>query len=142
MTTVCHCDDCQRGARLIEMLPGAAPVAERDGGTAYVLYRRDRFTCTKGAEWLRDMRLQAESPTKRVVAGCCNSAMYADFEKGHWISAYRRRVQGAAPPIQMHIQTRFRPKPGPLATDPPSYRTFPPSFLFKLLFTRVAMFFS
>ncbi|HEY4296407.1 MAG TPA: DUF6151 family protein [Paraburkholderia sp.] len=142
LTVVCYCDDCQRGSRQIDALPHAAPVLGADGGTAYVLYRKDRFKCTKGRELLRDLRLKEKSPTRRVVAECCNSAMYLDFEKGHWICAYRARFQEIAPPIQMHIQTRFKPHPDRTSIDVPAYRTFPPRFFVKLLSARIAMFFS
>jgi hypothetical protein len=139
VTVVCYCDDCQRGSRQIETLPSGAPVLGADGGTAYVLYRKDRFECAKGRELLRELRLQEKSPTKRVVAACCNSAMYLDFEKGHWMSVYRARFQGAAPPIQMHIQTRFKPHPDSAPGNIPSHRAFPPLIFAKLLFARIAM---
>jgi hypothetical protein len=139
---VCYCDDCQRGSQQIEALPNAAAVLEADGGTAYVLYRKDRFECIKGRELLQDLRLKESSPTRRVVAGCCNSALYLDFQKGHWVSAYRARFQGAAPPIQMRIQTRFKPGLEQAPGDIPSYRAYPPAFFAKLLFARIAMLFS
>jgi hypothetical protein len=142
VTAVCYCDDCQRGSRQIDALSGAAPVLGDDGGTAYVLYRKDRFECIKGRELLQDLRLKERSPTKRVVAACCNSAMYLDFEKGHWISAYRERFKAAAPPVQVHIQTRFKPQADGAPGAIPAYRTFPPMLLVKLLFTRIAMVFS
>jgi len=43
-SVVCYCDDCQEGSRQIEALPNARPVQDPDGGTAYVLYRKDRVT--------------------------------------------------------------------------------------------------
>ena len=139
LTAVCYCDDCQRGARQIGTLPDAAPVIDADGGTAYVLYRKDRFECAKGRELLRDLRLGESSPTSRVVAGCCNSAMYLDFRKGHWVCAYRGRFRAAAPPIQMHIQTRFRPQSDRAPSNIPAYRAFPPLFFAKILLARIAM---
>ncbi|MBN3851320.1 hypothetical protein G3N58_31535 [Paraburkholderia sp. Ac-20342] len=142
LTVVCYCDDCQRGSRQIDTLPDAAPVLNADGGTAYVLYRKDRFECTKGRELLLDLRLEEKSQTKRVVAGCCNSAMYLDFEKGHWVNVYRARFQAEAPPIQMHIQTRFKPSLDRAPNNIPTYRSFPPLFFSKILFARIAMIFS
>ncbi len=142
MAVACYCDDCQRGSREIQTLPHAPPVLGADGGTDYILYRKDRFECAHGREWLRDLRLKEGSPTRRVVAGCCNSALYLDFEKGHWVSAYRGRFHAAVPPTQMHIQTRFKPHPDSTPGNIPSYRSFPPKFLGKLLFARIAMLFS
>lgn len=139
----CYCDDCQRGSGQLQALPGAAPVLAADGGTAYVLYRKDRFECVQGREWLQDMRLKASSPTRRVVAGCCNAAMYLDFAKGHWLSVYQGRIQGEVPAIQMRIQTRFAPhqghSPGHSPGDVPAYRAFSPGLIAKLLLARVAM---
>ncbi|MCG6856649.1 MAG: hypothetical protein LJE67_01125 [Salaquimonas sp.] len=48
--------------------------------------------CLQGAECLGEHRLKPDSPTRRVVATCCNTAMFADFTKGHWISIYRDRL--------------------------------------------------
>jgi hypothetical protein len=139
LAAACYCDDCQEGSRRIEALPNAPPIRDADGGTEYVLYRRDRLRCSKGRELLRDFRLRDKSPTKRVVAGCCNSAFLVDFEKGHWLSAYRARFEGAAPPLQMRIQTRFRTSNVADATDVPAYRRFPLRFISKLLLARLAM---
>jgi hypothetical protein len=142
LAVACYCDDCQRGGRQIEALPKAAAVLGADGGSEYVLFRRDRFECTKGRELLRDLRLKETSPTKRVVAECCNSAMYLDFQKGHWVAAYRARFLGEAPPVQMHIQTRFKPQSDRAPGTVPAYRAFPPQFFAKILFARIAMIFS
>ena len=54
-----------------------------DGGTEYVLYRKDKVTFKKGKELLLDYRIEGEAFTKRTVASCCNSAMYLEYEKGH-----------------------------------------------------------
>jgi len=68
--------------------------------------------------------------------------MYLDFEKGHWVCTYRVRFQGAVPPIQMRIQTRFTRHPDYSPGDIPTYRAFAPALLAKLLFARIAMLFS
>ena len=53
VSAVCYCDDCRKGADLIEALPGAGVVRDPDGGTAYILFRKDRIACSKGADLLR-----------------------------------------------------------------------------------------
>src|SRR5215470_899873 len=73
---VCYCDDCQAGARQIEALPGAPPVQAPDGGTAYVVYRKDRVQTIEGANLLKALKLRPASPTNRVIASCCNAAMF------------------------------------------------------------------
>ena len=139
LSAACYCDDCQEGARQIEALPNARPVLDPDGGSAYLLYRKDRMNCSKGTEYLRDYRIKNESPTRRVVATCCNSAMLLDFQKGHWFSVYRARFEGNVPPLQMRIQTKFKPENRNISNDVPSYPTYPLKFIAKLMAARVAM---
>ena len=139
LSVACYCDDCQEGARQIEALQKAHPVLDPYGGTAYLLYRKDRMKCSKGTEHLRDYKIQNESPTRRVVATCCNSAMFLDFQKGHWFSVYRARFEGDVPPLQMRIQTRFKPEDCEIPNDVPSYPSYPFRFIAKLMFARVAM---
>jgi hypothetical protein len=138
-SNVCYCDDCQKGADQIEALPNAGTVRDPDGGTAYILYRRDRFACSKGAEFLRRYKLRETSVTNRIVATCCNSAVFMNFDRGpHWVSAYRARFHGELPPLQRRICTKFKPDGVALPDDVPSYRGYPPGFVFKLLASRVA----
>jgi hypothetical protein len=139
LSAACYCDDCQEGARQIEALPNAPPVRDPDGGTAYLLYRKDRMRCSKGAELLRDYKIRETSVTRRVVAACCNSAMFLDFGRGHWFSVYRARFPGDVPPLEMRLQTKFRPKGGELPTDVPSHRTVSLKFVAKLAAARIAM---
>lgn len=140
VSAACHCDDCQKGAAQIEALPKAAAVRDPNGGTAYLLYRKDRFECSRGAERLKPHKLKDMSPTNRVVATCCNSAMFMNFDRGpHWVSAYRARFHGDLPPLQARICTKFKPEGVVLTNDVPSYRTYPPSFIVKLLASRIAM---
>ncbi len=44
-SAVCYCESCQEGSRQIEALPSGRPVCDPDGGTAMVLYRKDRVEC-------------------------------------------------------------------------------------------------
>lgn len=140
VSAACYCDDCQKGAAQIEALPKAAAVRDPSGGTVYMLFRKDRFECVGGAERLKPHKLKETSPTNRVVATCCNSAMFMSFDRGpHWVSAYRARFHGDLPPLQARICTRFKPEGVVLSDDVPSYRSYPPSFIVKLLASRIAM---
>ena len=124
----------------IEALPNAGTVRDPDGGTAYILYRKDRIECSKGAELLRSYKLKDTSVTNRVVATCCNSAVFVNFDRGpHWVSAYRARFHGELPPLQLRICTKFKPDGVVLPDDVPSYRRYPPGLVVKLLASRVAM---
>lgn len=141
LSAACHCDDCQEGSRRLEQLQNAPPILDRAGGTAYLLYRKDRMQCSKGAERLVDYRLKDESPTRRVVASCCNAFMFVDFQKGHWFSIYRGRFEGEVPPLQMRFQTKFKPEGSELPSDAPIYRAYPPKLIGKLVGARIAMLF-
>ena len=140
VSSVCYCTDCQLGSRQIEDLPNAGSVRDADGGTAYILFRKDRIKCSRGAELLKGYKLKDISLTNRVVATCCNSAMFMNFDKGpHWIPAYRARFRGALPPLQMRICTKSKPEQVVLPTDVPNYPGYPVGLIFKLLASRMAM---
>jgi hypothetical protein len=138
VSVVCYCDDCQEAGRRIEALPNAPPARDGDGGTAYLVYRKDRVKCARGAQLLKGTKLKEKSATCRVVAGCCNSAMILNFDDAkHWVDLYRARVEGDAPPLQMRVCTRF--SPGDVPHDVPGYPSFPLGFLAKLLAAKIAM---
>jgi hypothetical protein len=131
-TAVCYCDDCQAAARQIEALSGAPPAADPDGGFAAVVFHRKRFETTLGADLLDRYRLRSESPTYRMVARCCNSAMYLGFDKGFWwISAYRNRVVGKPPPIEFRHMIRYRTSELPLPKDAPHSQGYPPRLVLR-----------
>jgi hypothetical protein len=140
VSSVCYCVDCQNGSRQIEELPNAGSVRDADGGTAYILFRKDRLSCSKGASLLKNYKVKAGSATNRVVASCCNSAMFMNFDKGpFWVSAYRARFQGGLPPLEMRICTRSRPNGVAIPADAPSYPGYPVTLMMKLLTSGLAM---
>ena len=98
LTASCYCASCQEAGSRFEQLPSAPPVLNPDGGTDYVLYRKDRVQCVTGQEYLEEHRLKPDSPTRRVIATCCNSGMFLDFTKGHWLTMYRNRFPAGARP--------------------------------------------
>ena len=139
LAAVCYCDSCQEGGRLIEALPGAAPVRDTDGGTPYLTWRDDRFRCVEGAELLVGYKNGEGAPTQRLVASCCNTGMYLKFGPGHWVSAYRVRFSGDPPPIEMRNQTRYRRGDTDIPNDVPSYPGFPARLFLKLIAARITM---
>jgi hypothetical protein len=139
LSTVCYCSDCQAGGRIIEALPGAAPVRDPDGGTPYLTYRDDRFVVVEGKELLVGYRLKDDAPTQRFVASCCNSGMFVKFGPGHWTSTYRHRYDGALPPVEMRTKVARRTSDLPIPEDAPAYRGFPVRLFWRLLTARVAM---
>jgi hypothetical protein len=112
-SVVCYCDDCREGSRQIETLPNAPTVQDPDGGTAYIVYRKDRVECTRGDLLLKGRKISEKSATNRVVATCCNSAMLLNFDDGkHWVDVYRARFNEDAPPVQMRVCAKFKPENG------------------------------
>jgi hypothetical protein len=139
VTLVCYCDDCREAARQIEALPDAPPIRDADGGTGYIAYRKDRVRCTKGESLLKNHKIKEKTPTNRVIATCCNSAMLLAFDDSkHWADLYRARVEGA-PPIEMRVCTKFAT--GDVPNDVPAYPGYAFKFISRLLAARIAMMF-
>lgn len=139
LASICHCDDCQRGSAQLEQLPGAPKILDSYGGSPYVVYRKDRVELVRGRVHLIEKRIEGEKNTKRVVASCCNSPLYLDFQPGHWLSIYQQRFDVPVPPARMRVQTRFMPS-GDLPEDGlPLHRGFPFGMIAKLLAARIAM---
>jgi hypothetical protein len=142
-SVVCYCDSCQEGSRQIEALTKAVPILGPDGGTAYILYRKDRVKYSKGAELLKGYRIEEKSTTSRVVATCCSSAMVMRFDDAkHWVPVYRARFQGDVPPLQWRICTKFKPENAVVPTDIPGSTMYPAGFMWKLLTSKLSMLFS
>jgi hypothetical protein len=92
VATVCHCSGCKEAGRTLERLPDAPRILDARNGTPFVLYRKDRVDCINGCELLRYHKLSASTPTRRVIATCCNSFMFLDFTRGHWTTLVRDRI--------------------------------------------------
>ena len=131
-STVCYCESCQQGSRQIEALPNGRAACGPDGGTPYVLYRKDRVEYSKGPRLLRGLKLRDESSTRRVVASCCDSPMFLDFEKGHWLTVYRTALRGDLPPTEMRVHTKSRPEGVDLPDDVPNHQGYSLKFMAKL----------
>jgi hypothetical protein len=141
-STVCYCDTCQQGSCQIEALANAAPILGQDGGTAYILYRKDRIKYSKGKELLKEYKIDEKSTTSRVVATCCNSAMVMRLDDAmHWVPIYRGRFHDDMPPLQWRICTKFKPANAEIPNDVPISKMYPPGLMWKLLTSKIAMVF-
>jgi hypothetical protein len=140
IVAACYCDDCQAAA--LQLASSEDPVTTADGGSEFMLFRRDRIACGKGAEHLHAMRLREDTMTRRMVAACCTTPMYMAFDdKRPWVSAYRARFDHA-PPVEMRICTRFRSTASPLDEALPSYPGYPAAMAIRLVVAAVQMLFS
>lgn len=139
-SVICHCDDCQAAGHMLEALPDAPPVLDARGGTANVLYRKDRVVPTKGWHLLEAHKLTPGSKTNRMVAKCCNSPMAVTFDDArHWVPLYRDRLNGSVPPVEWRICTRFVPEGAALPTDVPSHAMYPFGMMAGLALSAVGM---
>jgi hypothetical protein len=139
LTGACYCKSCQEAGRLFELLPSAPPALDPDSGTSVVLYRKDRVRCVMGQDHLEEHRLKPDSPTRRVIATCCNSPMFLDFTKGHWLSIFRNRFLEGVPPLEMRVMTKERRAGVELSDDVPNYSGHSGRFMLKLLAAWIAM---
>ncbi|AMN43126.1 GFA family protein [Rhodoplanes sp. Z2-YC6860] len=139
LRSICYCTSCQEAGRRYQAASGVDPVLAEDGGTDYVLYRKDRVRCVQGGNLLEERRLKPESPTRRMFARCCNTAMFLDFTKGHWLTVYRGRLPSDMPPATMRMMTGERPSGVTLPDDLANYPSFSGKFMLKLLGAWMAM---
>ena len=139
LRSICYCQSCQHAGRLHQAEANADPLLASDGGTDYVLYRKDRVRCVSGGYLLEERRLKPDSPTRRMFARCCNTAMFLDFTRGHWLTIYRGRLGDDIPPATMRLMTAERLDGAPLADDMANYRGQSGKFMLKLLGAWAAM---
>lgn len=140
VTAECHCDSCRTAGARLGALPGAPPLLEANGGTRFALYRKDRVRFQEGVASLKEHRLTPKAPTRRVVATCCNTPVFLEFENGHWLSLYAGLwPEGTRPPLEVRTMTMDRPPGAPLADDVPNARRQSLSFMAKLLGAWIAM---
>ncbi|WP_018689193.1 GFA family protein [Ahrensia kielensis] len=139
MSVECLCDSCSKAASKFETLRGAQSIVTKLGGTHFVLYRKDRFSCVAGAENLKEFRLSPDAKTRRVVATCCNTPMFLEFEQGHWVSIYANLWNNEnRPAIEMRTMTKDAVGVTP-PDDVPNPKTHTLGFMGKLLSAWVAM---
>ncbi|HUO13074.1 MAG TPA: hypothetical protein VMU37_10010 [Caulobacteraceae bacterium] len=139
MHVACYCASCRTAGREFEATLGSPPVVADDGGTDYALFRKDRVVQSAGAGQLREHRLQPDSPTRRMVATCCNTAMLLEFTGGHWLTFYRGCLAGEIPALEMRVMTQDKPADVTLADDLPNYAARPSRLMWKLLSSWAAM---
>ena len=138
----CCCASCRAGAdRMAAGLAGAPRVANAHGGTHYVLYRKDRVRFVSGPAQLHGFRLTPDAPTRRVVATCCNTPVFAEFNSGHWLSLYAGLwPSGMAPAPDLRTQTGDLPAGTQLPDDGVPAGAWPTAgFYARLLGAWIAM---
>jgi len=138
MVAGCYCDDCQAGWRRIEALENTAPVLDDRGGIENIYFRQDHIRVVQGEEFLQPFKLKPESPTRRVVANCCNTPMFTSREDYRFMSIVRARFGLDAPPVEVRYFTRYSPKQPFVSHDVPSYPGVPFRVKMKMLRAHLA----
>jgi hypothetical protein len=120
IATECHCNSCHAAGERLRALEGAPDVRGRNGGTPFVLYRKDRVRFVTGLDRLRAFRLTQDASTRRAVATCCNTPMFLEFKGGHWLSVYAALWPDATrPAINIRTMTGDRAEAAALSQDVP-----------------------
>lgn len=140
VTAACYCTSCQTAGESLETRLSAPSVLETDGGTGYLLFRKDRVRCLRGQAHLREYRLAPTSKTRRVIATCCNAPIFLELSGGHWLSIYKDRF-AKADQLALEMRTMVRDRrPDVAFTDAlPSYKTHSGRFMWRLLTAWAAM---
>lgn len=139
MTVICYCKSCQKAGAGFQTLRGTPPVLDADGGTAFVLHRKDRVAFAEGESLLREHRLAPEASTRRVLTRCCDTPMFLEFAGGHWLSLYRDRLGPSAPPVEMRVMAGGRRAGVTFEDALPTYRTHSMKFMWQLFAAWAAM---
>ena len=130
----CHCDSCRAGSTTLQALAGSPTFMEPNGGTHYVLYRKDRVSFKQGSEYLEQFRLKGDSPSRRVLATCCNTPVFLEFEKAHWLSLYACMwPDRSAPAAEERTMISDMPDSSVLLDDIPNMKHQSLTFYRKLL---------
>jgi hypothetical protein len=89
---------------------------------------------------LREFRLSEKSPTRRVVAACCNTPIFLEFQHGHWLSLYACIWRDCEPPkLEMRTMAGDLPDPSVLPHDVPNAKRQSGKFFVRLFSAWVAM---
>jgi len=136
----CCCNSCRRAGDRLQKLPDAPAFMTEYGATRYELWRKDRVNFIGGAEQLKAFRLRPGSRTRRVVATCCNTPIFTEFEAGHWLSLYGHLwPAGSLPKAEFRTMTGDLDDPSGLPDDVPPLTRYSVGFFAKLFGSWAAM---
>lgn len=134
IAATCYCDDCQKAARQLPIL------LDTDGGTAFVLHRKDKINPISGTDHLSEFKLNPTSRSRRIITTCCKTPMFFEFLDGHWLSIYKNRFnEEERPQTQIRTMTKYK-NPDLVFNDSiPSPESHNFYFIYKLLTAWIAM---
>ncbi len=136
----CHCNSCREAGARMGALPNAPTFLAKNGGTPFILCRKDRVAIEKGREHLGAFRLNPKTSTRRIVAKCCNTPVFLEFKGGHWMSVYSVVWPASTlPPMELRTMTSDLPDPTLLDETIPNKKHQSIAFFAKLLWAWAAM---
>lgn len=139
-TAECHCTSCRTAAQRLDALPPSRAIFGENGGVPYVLYRKDRVHFPDGTDALAGFRLNEAASTRRVVATCCNTPIFLEFQGGHWLSFFAGLwPEQQRPAMQIRTQTGDVPDGVMLDDSLPAGFTTTAGFYARLLGEWIAM---
>ena len=68
IVNTCYCDDCQGRGPTARRIRQFGAGGDADGGTEFMVFRRDRIACTRGADRLQAMRLTPGANLDRATS--------------------------------------------------------------------------
>lgn len=139
ITAECHCNSCREAGAHFARMDGAPDFRSPNGGTPFVMMRKDRVAIVAGGHYLKAFHL-GESTTRRVVATCCNTPVFLEFKGGHWLSLYSSIWPGGAiPAIKLRTMTSDLADPAILDHAVPAGGRHTLGFYARLLGAWIAM---
>lgn len=134
VSTECLCHSCQKAGEVLQALPGAPRVLDPKGATPFVMHRKDRVRILSGRRKLKAYRLSPAAGTRRVVATCCNTPAFLEFDAGHWLSLYGQLwSDDDRPPLEMRTMTGDIADRAQLPGDVPNLKRHSLSFYTRLM---------
>ena len=140
LSAECLCTSCRTAGAQLQALQLARPMLEPNAGTRFVLYRKDRVRFSAGRQNLKEHRLTPRSQTRRVIATCCNTPIFLELERGHWLSLYANLwPEQTRPAIEMRTMVSDLSDASALTHDVPNAKRQPLSFFTRLIGAWIAM---
>ncbi len=140
MSSECMCTSCRSASDVFAALPDGIGMTDGKGATHVIIHRADKVACDAGAEHLQQHRLTPDSPTRRILASCCNTPMFLDFEPGHWVSLYGINwPENDRPAVEYRMFCNDLTDASRLSNDVPNGRPMPLGAVWRLASTFALM---
>jgi hypothetical protein len=136
----CHCTSCRNAGARLRAEAATTTFLEPNGGTRYVLHRKDRVHLLTDPSLLRQFRLSETAKTRRVITDCCHTPVFMELRGGHWLSLYASLWPAdVRPPIELRTMVSDLADRSFLPDDVPNCAYQSLGFYARLLGAWIAM---